>query len=164
MKKVYLYLFLATILCSCESDWKAKVGIDCFMSGKLCFEYFDYSNSYEKYLILISNGIKYRVEVGGNWSNWLDCQSISNKRTICSLQQLNISMNELKDDCKGELDIMKYPKDHWILRYYLIDLKSNSSPPYSINAINRQYVEHVGLKKWVNKQSINYRQEILCLS
>ncbi|ENW96123.1 hypothetical protein [Acinetobacter sp. NIPH 298] len=162
MKKFYLYLFLCVTLCSCESDWKAKIGIGCFMDGKLCFEYFDYSNSYEKYLILISNDIKYRVEVGGNWSNWLDCQAIDTKRTICSLQQLNISMDKLRDDCKGKLDIKKYPKDYWVLRYYSIDYHIDNKPPYSINEINEQYVERIGLRKWMNTQSINDKQEILC--
>ena len=162
MKKFYLYLFLCIILCSCESDWKAKIGIGCFMDGKLCFEYFDYSNSYEKSLILISNDIKYRIEVGGNWFNWLDCQAINTKRTICSLQQLNISMDKLRDDCKGKLDIMKYPKDSWGLKYYSIDFESNSNPPYSINEINKKYIERIGLSNWVKTQSINDRQEILC--
>ena len=164
MKFFCFYLFLSIILCSCESDWKAKIGISCFMDGKLCFGYFDYSNSYEKSLILISDNIQYRIEARGNWSTWLDCRAINTRRTICSLQQLNISIDKLRDDCKGKLDVMKYPKDYWVLRYYSIDFKSNSRPPYLINEINKKYLDHIGLGDWVNAQSINGRQEILCPS
>lgn len=101
MKKISIYLFLLITLCSCESDWKAKIGLGCFMEGKLCFDYFDYSNSYEKYLVLTLDNIKFRIEASDNWSNWLDCYAINSKKTICSLQQLTFPMNKLKNNCKG---------------------------------------------------------------
>lgn len=162
MNNTFIYVFLTLLLCSCTGDWKAKMELGCFMEGKLCYDYFNYSDSYEKYLILTLNENEYKVEVGGNWSNWISCQAVDNKSTLCSAQQLIIPFERLKRDCNGKLDILKFSKEYWQVKYYLVNLRINSNPPYSIEEVGNKYLVNNGFTKWKEKQLINEKQEILC--
>lgn len=164
MKRKYKYwiVLLPIILIACSQDWKADLGLECHMNGKLCFESFDYSNSSEHYLILTSNNINYRIEVKNFWTNWLGCNSIDSVTTICSAQQLTIPLDDLNKQCEGKMDIVKYPKDKWVLKYYIIEYKNQLTPPYIINEVDANGLETLKLGKWQRNQVIDYEQELLC--
>lgn len=162
MKRKYLVLLSPIILIACSQDWKADLGLGCYMNGKLCFEHFNYSNSSATNLILTSNNTNYQIEVKNFWINWLGCKAIDSVKTICSAQQLTIPLNNLNKQCEGEIDIVKYPKEKWVLKYYVIEYKSKHIPPYVINDVDHNELETLKLGKWQQSQLIDYEQELLC--
>nr|WP_174506053.1 hypothetical protein [Acinetobacter sp. Marseille-Q1620] len=162
MKAWYLSLFLPFILSACDTDWKADLGIGCYMNGKLCFNSINYSNSSERSLVLISDNIDYTIQDKNYWTNWLTCKAINSERTICSAQQLIIPIKDHKKRCVDKIDIVKYPKDKWVLKYYLIIYKKNLNPPYMLQEMDNRALMAIKLEGWQKKQAINYEQELLC--
>ncbi|KEC82658.1 MULTISPECIES: hypothetical protein [unclassified Acinetobacter] len=162
MKRKYWILLSPIILIACSQDWKADLGLGCHMNGKLCFEHFDYSNSSATNLILTSNNTDYQIEVKNFWANWLGCKSIDSVTTICSAQQLTIPLKDLNKQCEGKIDIVKYPKDKWILKYYIIEFKIQDTPPYILKEVDENKLSNLKFENWQRKQAIDYEQELLC--
>ncbi|OUY08289.1 hypothetical protein [Acinetobacter populi] len=164
MKKKYLFLLLLPfILIACKNDWKAKLGWGCFMEGKLCYKSLSYSNSIEQWLVLNSKNKEYIIQIKDNrYNTVLSCEAIDNETTVCSTQQLIIPLDQYNKQCEGRMDFMKYPKDYWKLKYYMINYKKELKPPYIVNEISQNKLISLGLNTWMKKQSINVKHELIC--
>ncbi|WP_121974674.1 hypothetical protein [Acinetobacter stercoris] len=73
-----------------------------------------------------------------------------------------IPIKDHKKRCVDKIDIVKYLKDKWILKYYLIIYKKNLNPPYMLQEMDNRALTEIKLEGWQKKQAINYEQELLC--
>lgn len=147
-------------LTACDNDFLAKIGLGCFMEGKLCYESFNYSNTIQKSLVLtLAKDREYRIDEPFNKKDgtWINCTAINAKLTVCSMQVLKLPI-----DCGGRADIVRFDLQKWDLKFYGIELKENRTPPYIVNELSSNQLERLNLSKWAGKQGINPRQEVLC--
>lgn len=162
-QKILLILTLTFLLQGCKQDWLARIGLSCYMEGKLCVDSFEYSHSVAQWLVLTSNKKEYRIETTPKYEDFLlDCKVIDNENTACVMQQSMIPIEKWIQQCEGKMDILKLPKSQWILKYYLITYNSQSDPPYSVSEMNKQKLSEMSLDKWADKQLINEKQEVFC--
>ncbi|RYY80363.1 MAG: hypothetical protein EOO69_02925 [Moraxellaceae bacterium] len=159
MYKSGLFIIMLSLV-GCSNDWLAKLGLGCFMEGKLCYDYFEYSNSVQKSLVLtLPKNIKYKIEepFGKKDGTWIDCIAVKSDHTVCSLQVLKTSLK-----CADANDIVTYEANKWQLQFYEITLKENSIPPYIVNKIDNSRLNQLDILSWAKQQKINAKQEVLC--
>lgn len=165
MKKLYLF-FLIILFCgliSCTNDWKARLGFECFMNDKLCYKTASYSNTNITWLVLTSKGKEHLIYFKDNtYDNIIDCKVLDNVHTICAVQQLKIPLNELNKYCKDRLIFKEYPKQEWLLKFYVVKYEENLSTPYKITEIKKNELINLGVYNWAQKQFVDATHEIPC--